>query len=46
MGEVLQRIGPNLKVFFPGVGEKVLREAFLQPWVNQALIPAPPKKAA
>ncbi len=46
VGEVLQRIGPNLKVFFPGIGEKVLREAFLQPWVNQALKTIPPKKAA
>ena len=32
VGEVLQRIGPNLKVLFPGVGEKVLREDFVQPF--------------
>jgi ATP-dependent DNA helicase RecQ len=29
LGEVIQKVGPNLRVFFPGVGEKILREAFL-----------------
>lgn len=32
IGEVMQKIGPNLRVFFPGVGEKTLREDFLTPW--------------
>lgn len=47
IGEVVQRIGPNLRVMFPGIGEKVLREDFLQPWV--ATPPSgktPPKKVA
>lgn len=35
VGEVIERIGPNLKVRFPGIGEKVLREQFIQPWIHQ-----------
>ncbi|MEW6057070.1 MAG: ATP-dependent DNA helicase RecQ [Bdellovibrionota bacterium] len=34
VGEVMKRIGPNLKIYFPGVGEKILREAFIQPWLG------------
>lgn len=32
VGEVVQKIGPNLRIFFPGIGEKVLRDAFVTPW--------------
>lgn len=47
VGEVIERIGPNLKVRFPGIGEKVLREQFIQPWVHQAAATrAEPKKVA
>lgn len=47
VGEVIERIGPNLKVRFPGIGDKVLREQFIQPWIHHSLLPrTEPKKVA
>jgi ATP-dependent DNA helicase RecQ len=36
VGEILKKIGPNLCVYFPGIGEKVLRAEFIQPWRPRA----------
>ena len=46
VGEVIERIGPNLKVRFPGIGDKVLREQFIQPWIHHSLLPRSQSKKA